>query len=149
MIILFAVAAASDYFDGFFARREGPTKFGKVWDSFCDKFFFLSLALFFLSKGDINIFQFIVLLLKDFYVLALIIMTGIMSLYDKRVLALKGLLNARWPGKITSVIVFLCLGYVILGLPAFEYVIFVPLISAVIAIIDYTVVFGSKISEVL
>ena len=58
-------------------------------------------------------------------------------------------MNPRWPGKIDSAIVFLALGYVMLGFPAFEYVIFIPMLSALIAIIDYTVVYGNKLSEVV
>lgn len=69
-LLLFLVAASTDLFDGYFARRLGKiTAFGACFDPFADKIFFLSILVLMSIRGVIPLSFTGVILLRDVFVL--------------------------------------------------------------------------------
>ena len=68
---LFLILSITDFLDGFFARRKKQeTELGKVLDPIADKILTFLVMSCFLSMGMMNIWAFIILLFRDFLILA-------------------------------------------------------------------------------
>lgn len=64
--ILFIIAAVSDYFDGYFARKYGiVTKLGKVLDQMSDKILITSILIVFVELGMVPGWLVIVMVFRD------------------------------------------------------------------------------------
>ncbi|HII71423.1 TPA: hypothetical protein HA265_01575 [Candidatus Woesearchaeota archaeon] len=93
MLFLFSLAAVSDWYDGFVARKQGlATKLGAIIDPLCDKILFAGLIFFFYGKGDISTFQLITLFVRDLFVLGIVGFTYILTMYDRRLKRLKSMM---------------------------------------------------------
>lgn len=148
MFVLFLVAALSDAVDGYIARKQGSnTVIGEVIDPVCDKLLFAGVIFLFFFKQDINLFALLVFLLRDLFMIALTGITFLLALLDSKALHLKDIAKARFKGKVTTLLVVIGVLWIIAGIPYFEYFIFTILVSSVIAIIDYSIEYGKKMSR--
>ncbi|MEN3034509.1 MAG: CDP-alcohol phosphatidyltransferase family protein [Aquificaceae bacterium] len=64
--ILIILAWISDWLDGMLARKSQKTDFGAHFDPFVDKVFVLLVLSFFLSKGEIELLPYVLLLFREF-----------------------------------------------------------------------------------
>ena len=111
-LCIFAVASASDFLDGYLARKNNMvTDFGKLMDPLADKLLVCSTLICFIKlRGDLGTYSFptwcaIIIVAREF------IISGI-----RQLAADKGLIIAAgiW-GKIKTVVqLFMCLDYIIL-----------------------------------
>lgn len=70
VIILFFIAYLSDLLDGFLARKFNEiTEFGKIIDPLADKVFVIGVILQLYISGEITLFYFLVILLRDVLIL--------------------------------------------------------------------------------
>ncbi len=108
VVVLFIVAAASDFLDGFLARRYGQvTRFGRVADPFVDKILVLGTATFLCSRPDtaalLPPWMVVVILGREFLV------SGIRSLAEGEGVDF----SATWAGKWKFTVQALALGFLL------------------------------------
>jgi cardiolipin synthase len=71
-VLLYAVAAATDFLDGFIARRTGAvTELGKVLDPLADRIFIMALALALVARSALPAWLAIAVIARDVLVLTL------------------------------------------------------------------------------
>ncbi len=99
------LAGASDLADGFVARRYGTTSAaGGHIDAVADKVFVLTALITFLVEGRLAPWQLPCLLLRDVVVGAIALYAALTRRWDAF-----HVMPARWPGKITTAMMFLFL----------------------------------------
>jgi CDP-diacylglycerol--glycerol-3-phosphate 3-phosphatidyltransferase len=65
-ISVIGLSIFTDYLDGYFARKlKQATRFGEVWDSVCDKIFWLSLMIILIVSTDFPLVVLILVLLRE------------------------------------------------------------------------------------
>lgn len=102
VLVVFA-ALATEFLDGFIARVFNWQSYvGQVLDPIADKLFVLSVSLTWVWLGKLDIWQWLLLGLRDFGVAALFIVVILRG----QVLKVKAL-RSRMPSKITTVIQYL------------------------------------------
>jgi CDP-diacylglycerol--glycerol-3-phosphate 3-phosphatidyltransferase/cardiolipin synthase len=128
-IAIIAAAAASDFMDGWLARRRGRSRLGAILDPVTDKTFLVSALISLAVNGPLRLLELLVLLARD---IAVAIGFAVVLL---RRAPMK--LSARMPGKVVTVLQLLALVLLTLwpGLRV-PVVVAVGLASAV-AIADY------------
>ena len=105
--VLYLFSAATDFFDGYFARKyHAETKVGQVLDYTADKIFMLAILLAFVAIGKLSLWWALVLLSREFLV------TGF------RILAYEyqASIAVSWFGKIKTAVQFCTMGLLILDL---------------------------------
>ncbi len=148
-VIIILFAALSDMVDGFFLRQEHKvSNIRIIIAAVCDKLFLISATLLLFINHRLSEFQMVVLLLRDFYVTGIVIILVLLTLFDNTIKRFRRLLQIRRSGKITSVLIFISLLWIILEVPFFEYYIFLVLLSSVITIVDYSVLYARAMSKV-
>ena len=110
--VVIAVAAATDFLDGYIARRlHQVTDFGKLIDPIADKISVGTAGVLFVVAGYLPLWYVVVFIARD-----LLILAG--GLYIK---AKKNIVTqSNWPGKITALLVALFLLISILQYAALE-----------------------------
>jgi phosphatidylglycerophosphate synthase len=132
-IVIVMVALATDYLDGYLARKVGPmTDFGALVDAFADRFFVLVAISVLLFEGGLTTLGYFLMLIRD-------IMTGIGMITAFVMPSLKGaVLAARLPGKIVTVFQLATLLAVLLKPSATMPLLLLVAATSVWAVIDYT-----------
>ncbi len=64
-LVILAVAAASDFVDGIWARRIGGSRMGVVLDPICDKLFIVAAFVVVIRGGMLNAWEILGVLLRD------------------------------------------------------------------------------------
>ncbi len=148
MLTIFILAVLSDWLDGFFAKRNNQaSQLGAIIDPLCDKIFIVSIVLLFFFQERLTGFQLVVLLLRDFFVAGFTILLVTLSRFDHSINKFKKHLKSRWTGKITTILLFTAIFWLILSIPHFEYYIFMVLIVAIITIIDYSILYAKEMTK--
>jgi cardiolipin synthase len=132
-VALICVAAATDYLDGWLARRNNATtKWGALVDPIADRIFVLVAIVTYVLNGSISSGATLLFLARD-------IATALGFFVARAVPALRGVeLKARLPGKIVTVLQLITLIALAVGVqPLTPFIALVGLASAV-AIFDYT-----------
>ncbi|MDR0325837.1 MAG: CDP-diacylglycerol--glycerol-3-phosphate 3-phosphatidyltransferase [Oscillospiraceae bacterium] len=94
-LVIFSVAAATDFIDGYLARRMGQvTNFGKIMDPLADKLLVLVALICFIREGTAPVWVVAVVLAREFLVSAL----RIVAASEGKVLA------ADFSGKVKTVV---------------------------------------------
>ncbi len=136
LVTVFSIAAITDWFDGFTARKFNQTsKFGARFDQIADRIFTLlivgSLFLYFIKNHEININLALILLLPlSREILGSI---GLIFILIKR----KPAYNVRFIGKLTTFVQSITIGAIILGVSWAKYLVFLTFIIGILAGLDY------------
>src|SRR5437867_9143123 len=98
-IVLVMVALATDYLDGWLARRARlATRAGALLDPFADRVFVLVGVSVFLFEGTLSTLEYFIMISRD-------LMTAIGFLVARAVPSLRGVaFHARLPGKLVTVL---------------------------------------------
>lgn len=134
-LVILGVAAASDFIDGWVARRSGrTTRSGALLDPIADKTFVLAALTAFVQTGELSTGSYFLILSRDFA-------TAIGFIVAWRLPGLDpGDFKARMPGKIVTVLQLAAILALSAAPAAMRWLI--PLIGAasVVSIVDYTLV---------
>ena len=132
-IVIVMVAMATDYLDGFIARRLGPmTRFGALLDPIADRFFVLVAVSVMLFEGGLTTLGYFLMLIRD-------IMTAVGFVVARIMPSLRSaVFQARLPGKIVTVFQLATLLAVLLKPSATMPLLLVVAATSVWATIDYT-----------
>lgn len=132
-IVLIFLAAASDFLDGWLARRtHTTTRWGALVDPIADRIFVLVAIIAYVLNGKVSVIEALLLLPRD-------IATALGFFVARAAPSLRTVeLKARFPGKIVTVLQLVTLLALVLDAhPIIPYVVVVALASA-FAIADYT-----------
>jgi CDP-diacylglycerol--glycerol-3-phosphate 3-phosphatidyltransferase/cardiolipin synthase len=130
---LICLAGATDFLDGWLARRTNTTtRWGALVDPIADRLFVLVAVVVYVINGSLSIPQMLLLLPRD-------IATALAFLVARFVPSLRAVeFKARFPGKIVTVFQLLTLLALVIGVqPLTPFIVVVALVSA-LAIADYT-----------
>lgn len=128
-LVLIALAAASDYLDGYLARRRGRTRVGAILDPVTDKTFLVTALISLAVNGPLRLLELLVLLARD-----IAVAFGFAVVVIRRA---PMALGARRSGKVVTVLQLLAL-VVITALPAWRApVVIAAGLASAWAIFDY------------
>ena len=132
-IVVVMVAMATDYLDGFFARRQGATtRMGALLDPVMDRIFALVAVTVLLYEGSLTTLGYFLMLIRD-------IMTAVGFVVARVMPSLRAaVFQARLPGKIVTVFQLATLMAVLLRPSAATPLLLVVGATSVWATIDYT-----------
>lgn len=123
ILIIFIIAAVTDWFDGFFARRlKQTTKFGAKLDQVIDRIFtgiiVIAIIIYLYSRADTPIYN--IFLSDDYNVYALVFLSvsreiigapGVLIAFFRK----KGTYHVKYIGKVTTFIQSVTFGAIIIG----------------------------------
>jgi cardiolipin synthase (CMP-forming) len=132
-VLIVAVASATDFLDGWLARRSKTvSRWGMLLDPLADRAFVFTAVCTFLFRGELTTLEYFVFLSRD-------IMTGVGFLVARAVPWLRRVtLRARLPGKIVTGLQLVVLFAVILAPQAVDALIVAVGVASAAAIADYT-----------
>jgi phosphatidylglycerophosphate synthase len=130
---LLAIAALSDYLDGWLARRSNTaSRWGALLDPITDRIFVFTAVSVFLVERQLTTLQYFILIFRD-------LMTAIGFLVAKSVSWLRPVtFRARAPGKLVTVFQLLTLVAVLARPEWVTTLVAIVGVLAVIAVVDYT-----------
>ena len=131
-IALICVAAATDFVDGWLARRtHTATRWGALLDPLADRIFVVVAVVTYVVEGDLSVVQALLLLPRDIATaLAYFVARAVPSLQEVE-------FKARYPGKIVTVLQLVTLIALVLGLHPLTPLIALVALASVVAIADY------------
>lgn len=132
-IVLICIAGATDFLDGWLARRTNTaTRWGALVDPVADRLFVLVAIVVYVLNGELSWVEAVLLLLRD-------IATALAFPVARVVPSLRAVeFKARLPGKIATVLQLATLVALVLGVkPLSPFIALVALASA-FAIVDYS-----------
>ena len=132
-LALIAASGATDYLDGWLARRRGETSaFGAVLDPATDRVFVLVVVATLLTEGTLTLAQTLLLMARD-------IVTTVGVLIARSVTRLRSLpIEARWSGKVVTALQFVALIGAIADRRAIPWLLGLVAIASVASIADYS-----------
>lgn len=132
-IPLIALAALSEFLDGFLARRwDAVTSLGQLLDPIADKLFVLSTIGVLIHEGRVTVLQFILLAARD-----IVVAIGSASVvWETRAHAVPHL-KPRWSGKVATTFQFALLFVLFTDWVIAEPLLYVTITLSVISAIDY------------
>jgi CDP-diacylglycerol---glycerol-3-phosphate 3-phosphatidyltransferase len=132
-IVLVMLALATDYFDGWFARRrKSITRTGALLDPFADRVFVLVGVSVLLFEGTISTLEYFIMISRD-------LMTAVGFLVARVVPSLRTVaFQARFPGKLVTVLQLSALIAILISPPSATPTILVVAVASLWAIVDYT-----------
>jgi phosphatidylglycerophosphate synthase len=133
-IVLIAAASATDFLDGWIARRRHiASRWGALVDPIADRVFVLVAVSSFLYSGALSTGQYFTLLARD-------IMTAVGFVVARLVPRLRPVdFQARLLGKLVTVLQLATLFSVLLYSPAVRWLVIAVGVTALASIVDYTV----------
>lgn len=136
---LVLVAAASDFFDGWIARRYSlGSRLGALLDGIADKAISLSVLLTFTLEGTLAWWQLVLVMTRDIAVIAIAA-----HLAWHRAWPEFSRMSARVPGKVTTFVLFAFMLALLLA-PRYVWIAFWPTaVLSVLAAVDYILIFLS------
>ena len=138
-VTLFFVAAATDYLDGWFARRLNQiTELGKLLDPIADKIFVAAMAVVMLAVGRIPLWLVVVILARD-----LIILVGGLVVERKT----GRVLPSNWTGKWAVGVLSITMLLLYVGVEGIAVTIFIILTLVMLAVSLF--MYGKRMWEVL
>lgn len=134
-LVILGVAAASDFIDGWVARRSGrTTRSGALLDPIADKTFVLAALTAFVQTGELSTASYFIILLRDFA-------TAIGFVVAWRLPGLDpGDFKARMPGKVVTVLQLAAILALSAAPAAMRWLVPLIALASVVSIIDYTLV---------
>jgi CDP-diacylglycerol--glycerol-3-phosphate 3-phosphatidyltransferase len=139
-----AVALASEFFDGYTARKfNAVTRFGQIFDPVADKLFIVAAVFVLLREGAITPTHLMLVCVRDFVVtLGTLVMIAMQNRVSYTALL------PRKSGKITTALQFIFLICLFLNLPAaINWVLlYVTAVSSCVSAVDYLYAGVTKLS---
>ncbi len=127
-LLAFLLLAFTDYLDGLAARKlKQETNLGKLLDPLADKILVISLLLFFISTNLIAYYWVAIIVIREFAVLGLRSLAALQN----------NVIKADIYGKAKTVWQYLTVSWLILGLPASKYFIWLMVLLTVLSGINY------------
>lgn len=134
-LTLLALAGATDFLDGWVARRTHQTnRWGALLDPLTDRIFVFTALCSYLFRGEISTTQYFILLARD-----LATSVGFLIARSVRWLRLAKF-QARWLGKAVTVLQLIVLVAVLVAPAAVQPLVIAVGIGAILAVGDYTLV---------
>ena len=132
-VVLIVVAALTDFFDGWIARRANiASPWGALLDPIADRAFVIVAVATFLFSGELSIIGFFVMITRD-------LMTAIGFLVARMVSWLRSVqFKARLPGKIVTVLQLLTLLVLVLEPQRLHPMLVLVAVTSAWAVVDYT-----------
>lgn len=132
-IALICVAAATDFLDGWIARRtHTTTREGALLDPIADRIFVIVAVGTYVWNGDLSLLEALLLLPRD-------IATALGFAIARAVPTLRGAqFKARFPGKIVTVLQLVTLLALVFGVRPLAPLVALVAVASAIAIADYT-----------
>ena len=142
--LIFGLASLTDFLDGYVARKSGKvTKFGIILDPLADKFLVIAALVVLVDMARVSVWIAVIIIVREFLV------TGL------RVVALSKdiVIKAEMGGKLKTgfqitAIIFLILGWDVLGIDFFDIgviLIWISIVLAIISGVQYVTNFWKKI----
>lgn len=131
-VALICIAAATDFLDGWLARRtHTATRWGALLDPFADRIFVVVAVVMYVVEGGLSVVQGLLLLPRD-------IATALAFFVARAVPSLQRVeFKARYPGKIVTVLQLVTLIALVFGLHPLTPLIALVALASVVAIADY------------
>lgn len=132
-LLIIAAAGASDFLDGYVARRGGSTsKWGALIDPVADRFFVFAAVCTLLFDGMLGTWQYVILISRDF-------MTAVGFLTARAIPWLRGVrFTSRMGGKVVTVFQLATLALVFLAPDAVNVALVFVGVASLVSISDYT-----------
>ena len=132
-IALICLAGATDFLDGWLARRTNTTtRWGALVDPIADRVFVLVAIVMYVLNGQLSVIESLLLLSRD-------IATALGFLIARTVAKLRAVeLKARFPGKIVTVLQLATLLALVMGAHPLTPFIALVALASTLAIADYT-----------
>jgi CDP-diacylglycerol--glycerol-3-phosphate 3-phosphatidyltransferase/cardiolipin synthase len=131
-LVIIAAAGATDFLDGYFARRGGATKWGALIDPIADRFFVFAAVCALLFDGALGIWQYAILISRDF-------MTAVGFLTARAIPWLRSVrFKSRMSGKVVTVFQLSTLALVFVAPPLVNVALVLVGIVSLVSISDYT-----------
>lgn len=131
LVLVFA-ASATDFLDGWLARRSGPTVAGALIDPIADRLFVLAAISSFLVEGKVSTGQYFIFLMRD-------IATAVGFIVARFIPGLSvSAFKARLAGKVVTVAQLALLLSVLVAPPLVRPLFWVIGVISAISIVDYT-----------
>lgn len=132
-LLLIAAAGATDFLDGWVARKRGSvTKWGALIDPVADRFFMFAAVCSLLFDDVIGNWQYGAFILRDFF-------TAVGFLVARVVPSLRRVtFVARMSGKVVTVLQLATLALVFLAPPAVTPMLWLVAAASVFSVVDYT-----------
>lgn len=128
-------AGLSDFLDGYIARRfHAETPLGALLDGIADKGFVVTVLLTWVWEGELHLWQVLLVMARD-------LMVGAVALIvvGRRAWSAFGHMQVRMPGKVTTALLFLWFGSLLLpwARPAEPVLFWCAAVTSVVAALDY------------
>lgn len=132
-LIIVALAGATDFLDGYFARRRGSTsKWGALVDPIADRFFVFTAVCALLFDGVIGTWQYAILISRDF-------MTAVGFVTARAIPWLRGVrFESRMIGKVVTVLQLATLALVFVAPYLVNFALVLVGFVSLVSIGDYT-----------
>ena len=132
-LIIVALAGATDFLDGYIARRRGSTsKWGALVDPIADRFFVFAAVCALLFDGVIGTWQYAILISRDF-------MTAVGFVTARAIPWLRGVrFKSRMSGKVVTVLQLATLALVFVAPVLVNFALVLVGITSLVSIGDYT-----------
>ena len=133
-LLILAAAGATDFLDGWLARRRHQfSRVGALIDPFADRIFVLVAICTLLLEGRVSTLQYFVFILRD-------IATAIAFVIAKSVASLRAAtFKARSAGKLATVLQLMALPAIVIDARATAWAVGTVGVVSLISIIDYTI----------
>ena len=129
--VILMAAAASDFLDGWIARRFGQTsRLGEVLDPITDRAFLVTALATFAIDGELAFWQLLVLLARDLFTAAAFVSASLFRLPIR--------FRARFSGKTVTALQILAVLILLLYPAWIDGWVFVVAAASAVAILDYT-----------
>lgn len=130
---LIGAAAATDFLDGWIARRmHGTSRWGALLDPIADRIFVLTVVGTYLHDGLLSTREYFILITRD-------LATAVGFIVARAIPWLRPVqFKARYLGKLVTVLQLAALAGVIVHPPAVPFLLAAVALASVLAIVDYT-----------
>lgn len=134
-LLIFAAAGATDFLDGWLARRRHQfSRVGALIDPFADRIFVLVAICTLLLEGQVTTLQYLIFLMRDFATAGAFVVA-------KSVKSLKhATFKARSAGKLATVLQLLALPAIVIDRAFTPWAVGIVGVVSFVSVVDYTVV---------
>ena len=130
-LAIVGIAGASDYLDGYLARRDGPGRYGAVIDPATDRVFVVTVVATLVVEDVMTVAQCLVLMARD-------LATTVGVAVVRAVPPLRAMrLSARWSGKVVTALQFVTLVGIIVEPSALAWLLPLVAVASAVSIVDY------------